>query len=351
MLNQFISLTFIFIFVFNPREARAQQAASISEGFTNSVFWKGKIEGEVLDRTGELFVDWSDEFLAIDHNYFQNHVHIQGKFKQNVAKVILTSEQGSQELEVHGRSLDFNLVFHDEGNEFRLTATDSNGVVHLMHYRIVQLGGVENGVKHIDRWRFMLGAGGTVLSFRQQNVVPFNEDALTLKGGFTYRLAPDLWDLGVSSFFNALAFDSKSVAGYKIQYLGVNVRIGYHLIRAPSALRININTGIYYNTSLSTVGFLDMYGPQLYPEVIYIFPNGHSLLLYAKYSPAISPHHDFFTNSNREVATGMHYSFPISPTNGMSVGVDVSQLNLSVVSQDGNWASTNTYSLSTGISF
>ena len=198
------------------------------------------------------------------------------------------------------------------------------------------------------RLRYSAGMGGTLLSFRQQNVVPFNQFAWTVKGGINYRLVPDHFDLSCSGFMNLLPIDSQSPAGFKIQYIGLNGRIGWTVLGSPSPFRITINAGLYYNTSISAVGFTNMIGTQLYPEFIYVFKNGHSLLLYGKISPALG--RPLSVSDNREVATGIHYSFPISPSNRMSVGMDISQLNLSVANPS-DWASTNTYSISSGISF
>jgi len=94
--------------------------------------------------------------------------------------------------------------------------------------------------------------------------------------------------------------------------------------------------------------FSNMFGPQLSPELIYFFKNGNSLFWYGKFAYALASEHTTFFKDNREVATGMHYSFPITLKNRLSVGVDLAQLNLSV---DKHWACTNTYTLSGAISF
>ncbi len=120
------------------------------------------------------------------------------------------------------------------------------------------------------------------------------------------------------------------------------------MIDAPAKLRFNIYGGFYFNTSYGAVGFADMYGPQISPEFTYVFNNGNSLFGYVKYAHSLSGSQGISLKNNREVATGVHYSFPILASNRLSVGIDLSQLSLALADA---WASTNTYSLSAGISF
>lgn len=180
----------------------------------------------------------------------------------------------------------------------------------------------------------------------------FSQYAVTVKGGASYRLIPDKLDTSVSAFMNVASLSPKTndasiTKDYEIRYLGVNVRVGYHLIRAPSPFRLIMNAGFYYNTSFGSIGFSNMYGPQIYPEFSYIFNNGHAALLYAKFSPALfNGTVDF--KSNKEAALGTYYVFPLNPKLRMAVGFDISKLDLSTGEQN---ASTTTYSLSTGVSF
>ena len=91
-----------------------------------------------------------------------------------------------------------------------------------------------------------------------------------------------------------------------------------------------------------------MYGPQISPDITYIFNNGHSLFTYVKYAYSLSGSKGISLKDNREVALGSHYSFPLSTKTRLSIGIDLSQLSLSLADA---WASTNTYSLSAGLSF
>lgn len=334
--------------------AQAQQAASIPDLSDHGpVRWEAKVE-EVQPKEGKKlegipFLKWTKETVEVETTAFLHYTNIQGKFTEKVSQATLNSKQ--MPVKEDG-TFDIHFGFPSTAKTFVITAIDSKNRTYRMQYKINPVDHQEVILEKIapHRWRFSAGAGLTRLSFRQRNVNAFNQWAVTLKGSATYRLVPDKLDLGFSSFFNAIPFSTTSTAGYKIQYIGVNGRIGWNLI-SSNPIRVNINAGLYFNTSLSTIGFANMYGPQLYPEFIYIFDNGNSLILYGKYSPALSQSLSISFAANREVAVGVHYSFPITFSNRMSVGFDMSQLSLTTTTPVNDWASTNTYSLSAGISF
>lgn len=323
--------------------AYAQQAASFSGPYT----WQVMIQEEnSFDEEGLQFLKWSRSVYLVQHYGSKDYVAIRGKFREPVKQALLNSKpfpvnpDGSFELKI--------VVTEEKKIRFNIFATAiSNDREHKMQYTIAA---VHSKAKEISksRWRHNAGAGVTLISFRQRNVVAFDEWAVTMKAGVTYRLVPDRWDLGASTFFNALALSTTSPTNIKIQYIGFNMKAAYHVVDAPSSWRFILSGGIYWNSSLSEVGFANMIGPQISPELTYIFPNGNSLFWYGKFAYALSGTHASFFKDNREVATGVHYSFPINHVNRLSFGVDVSQLSLSV---NNHWASTNTYSLSGGISF
>ena len=331
------------LFGFALQAAHAQQSASIAEAFR----WQANlVEVKAYDPQGIPFLKWSSTKVLIESTATLYYTNLKGRFSEKITQATLNSKKIPVNKE-GGFYVHFG--FPKESKTFVITATDANNKVYRMQYKIVstdkQEAALEKAVPR--RWRFNAGAGITRLSFRQKLVEPFNQFALTVKGGFAYRLFPETLDFSTSAFFNAFPFLSTS-STYKIQYIGVNSRLVWNLITS-NPLRVNVSAGVYYNTSISTVGFTNMYGPQLYPEFIYIFDDGTSLLLYGKFSPAFSQTTKISLKDNREVAGGMHYSFPISFTTRMSVGVDISQLSLSIAS--GDWATTNTYSLSAGLSF
>jgi hypothetical protein len=321
---------------------QAQQAESVIENNP----WRVRIqEDNSFDEQGLQFLKWSNTIYFVKNNGYKNYVEIVGQFKEPVKKVLLNNKE--QSLNTNG-SITLKVLLNDEKKlRFNIFATSMDGVEHKMQYTLTPF-----NQKQVEKlpapsfWRISAGSGITLLSYRQQRVVPFSQYAITIKGSISYRIIPEKVDIGVSSFYNLIPFGSTSPKGYQMQYLGVNTRVGYILLRAPSGFRINLNAGWYFNTSMSTIGFGNMFGPQLYPEFSYIFNNGHSILLYGKFSPALSSESVITFSDNREVAMGTHYSFPISDNRRLSIGLDFSQLKISV---SPNWGCTNTYSLSAGI--
>ncbi len=340
-------LAFVLMSALISRTALAQQTASVIDSNPPRV----KVEEVTLfEGQGIPFLGWSKETYLVETTPFANYVNLSGRFKEKIVSAT-----------VNGRTLAFNeagffivrLEFTGEEKSFILTVTDSKNKVYRMQYKtslttpkVMQ---TVAGLKPF-RWRFSAGAGFTIISYRQFDTVStvFEQKVVTVKGGVIYKAVPDKLDLGFSAFFNLLPLTSTSLDGYKIQYLGLNLRAGYHVVDAPSSLRFTINGGVYFNNSYGTVGFTNMFGPQISPEFIYVFENGNSLFWYGKYAYSLSGSKGISLKDNREVAAGVHYSFPISPSNRLSIGIDVSQLSLSLSDA---WASTNTYSLSGGISF
>lgn len=336
----------IWIFSLTSLSAQAQQAETVME----DNYWKAKLEGiQGSTTSGSIpFIKWAEDSLTVEKTYGINYVNIKGRFTE---KVISANLNGRPLIVQEDGSFDILFGFPNDTKLFKLSVVSESQKNYSMQFKVsADDRDQEEDLGPPPRWRYSVGSGATILSYRQQRVTPFDETALTIKGSIAYKLVTNKVDLGLSAFYNAMVFSTKSPRNYKIQYLGVNAKAGYNLIGAPSNFRVNLNAGIYFNTSLtdSPIGFGNMIGPQLYPEFIYIFNNGHSLLLYGKFSPALSISGTLDFNDNREIAAGLHYSFPVSRTKRLSIGVDVSQLKISVAP---NWGATNTYSLSAGLSF
>ena len=346
-----IRLSLILIFCAGL-SAQAQQTGSAYEP---EVIWNGRIdEDKPTPNSGIPFLRFSSETIRVEGSNQLHYTKISGKFSEKVIDATLNSKEIPVQPD---GSFEIPLGFPLDSKTFTITVIDSRQKVFRSKYKITPLDLKEpekpiesskDTVVIVKRLRYSAGTGLTLLSFRQRNVAPFSQMAATVKFSGSYKLVPDKYDLGISTFFNLIPFSSNSPEGYKIQYLGINARIGRQIIKAPSKVRLNVNAGIYYNTSVSTVGFTNMIGPQLYPEGIWMFDNGSSLLAYAKYSPALSNSFSISFSSNREVAMGVHYSFQFLKQHRVSVGFDLSQLSLAT---DTDWASTNTYSLSAGYSF
>lgn len=329
--------------------ARAQQTVSITEHSR----WKARI-------TEIKTVPTAPDSIPILH-FTPQEVWIDGSGPVQYVRIKWTIDGAFQSVSINGKQLnpkpdgsfDVNFGFTNNEKAFKLTILDQTGKTYQGTYRIVAVVTDKGGKEPLaSRYRFSVGMGYTSIKYTQTGVTDFSESALTLKGGISYRLVPDKFDLSLSTFMNALVIKSNGVNSltgeeYTIRYLGVNARVGYHLLDAPSPFRIVLNGGLYYNTSIGSIGFSNMYGPQLYPEFSYILPNGNAFLLYVKFSPALFQQKIDFSK-NKEIATGLYYVFPLNPKLRMSVGFDISKLDLAT---DTDAAATTTYSLSTGLSF
>jgi hypothetical protein len=321
--------------------AQAQQTASITEHNR----WKAKIteiKSVANAPSGIPQLKWTPEEIWVEAQGPVQYARIKWKLEEPYKTVSINGKQLTPKAD---GSFDVNFGFTNNEKAFKVLVLDQTGKTFQGSYKILATG--ENvGPRRIQsRYRFNAGLGLTSIKYTQTNVTDFSEFAVTIKGGVSYRLVPDKFDLSLSAFMNAFALSSTSV--YTIRYLGVNARVGYHLVKAPSPLRVVLNAGLYYNTSFGSIGFSNMYGPQLYPELSYIFPNGNAMLLYAKYSPALFQQKIDFSH-NKEVATGLYYLFPLNTKYRMAVGFDISKLELST---DTDSAATTTYSLSAGLSF
>ncbi len=295
--------------------------------------------------TGIPFLQWEKESIWIEEHVPLLYCMIKGRLLEPM-----------QQLQVNGKVMTIKsdgkfeifFKFPSSVHDFKITLISKNQKTYRSHFQVVDLHQrFLSTKKPLTRAHYSAGLGYTLIHYQQSTVSPFHEGALTFKGGFTYELKPDVWDLNLGSFLNVFTLKSSSADGDSIRYLGLNAKVGYHLITFPSPIRLILNAGIYYNTSFGTVGFLDMFGPQLYPEVRYLFANNHALTTYGKYSPSVAHSLSDF-GKNREIATGLHYSFPLNSFYRLSVGIDYSELFLL---RGADSAQTSTFSLSSALLF
>jgi hypothetical protein len=327
--------------------AYAQQTVSPTE----ITGWRAEIvEIKSTEFPGISFLSWDDTSVWVEENQDLQYTILKGHVSENV-----------NQLNLNGKNVyvndsgDFEIRFGFRGREklFRITVLDPKNKVYRAQFRLAspskELVKAPRETETLDfslsRFRYSFGLGYTRIRYQQTNVDSFDEQALTLKGGILYRLVPNRWDLGASGFYNAMVI--KSTSEFSVRYLGLNLRAGYHVIDAPSRFRFVLNGGFYLNNSYGQIGFANMYGPQLYPEFSYILRNGDSVMVYGKFSPALSQSSiDFKTN--RELAAGIYYSFPLNYRHRMSLGIDYSKLDLST---DTDTANTSTLSFSASLSF
>ncbi len=292
--------------------------------------------------TGIPFLIWETNRLKVRTQANLSYVEVVGKITDATVK----------SLEIDGKILTLKsgifaagIAFSGGEREFLATAITTDGKTFTARYRVT--GGKNPKSVIYERFHANIGMGLTHVSYTQTAVTPFTETELTLKGGMSYALKPNKWDLGLSFFMNVASLNTTSDL-YSIRYLGVNLRAGYHLIPIQSRFQFNLNGGIYYNTSFADIGFKNMIGPQVYPEFSYLMPNRQTIFTYFKYSPVFVSASSLDLANNREIATGVYYSFPVLVKNRLSIGFDFSKLDLAV---SGLTSNTTTYSLSVGIAY
>jgi hypothetical protein len=343
-IKTFVTLSFMFF----SASSYAQQTVSPTE---NSG-WEAEIkEIRDPDSIGISYLSWNDMLVWVEPSDQLQYTVLKGHLGAPINQLTLNGKNIYVD-----RSGDFEIRFGFRGTEktFRMTALDHNNRVSRATFRLApsieeiklqKLDRIETRNYSIKKVRYSLGAGYTQIHYEQTGLEAIDEHAVTIKGALIYRLVPNQWDLGLSSFANAFLIKSSSTLS--VRYVGVNLKAGYYVLKAPSRFRIVLNGGLYYNTSFGDVGFSGMYGPQIFPELSYQISDRRSIMTYVKFSPVlVGSKIDF--SKNRELAVGAHYSFPFARTRRLSIGVDYSRLDLFV---DGDSASTSTLSLSTSLSF
>jgi hypothetical protein len=174
------------------------------------------------------------------------------------------------------------------------------------------------------RWRKSFSIGITNLTYSQTAVDPFTQKLITIKGGVEIPITDSRWSIGTGFFFNA--FELSNTGQYQLKILGINFRLGRFLTAPESRIQVRFNGGVYYNTSLSVIGFKNMLGPQIFPELSYRISNQRSVLVYVKYSPVlVAGGIDIIRN--RELATGIYFRQALASGSGFFAGIDIAGLD------------------------
>jgi hypothetical protein len=329
--------------------AMAQQAATVIEVNPDQLM----IQRMDLPLTQEIpFLKWTTDRIEVPEG--------QGTavFEGVVMEPVQSFRLNGREYDVKPKeNFTLNVPYRGGRTIFQIEVADQNGKMYRSQFLLKRIKDptltltgveVESSSAEFSRFRYSLGTGLTWISYRQQDTETFDEKVLTLKGGVVYRAIESKLDLGISCFWNAAILGNTSKNNDEVRYFGANLRATYHVVDAPSKIRFNLSGGVYWNSSSGNVGFADMLGPQVYPELTIILGNGHSIYFYSKLAVSLTSNYGQRLKDNREVASGIHYSFPISESNRLSLGLDLSQLSLTIADA---WATTNTYSLSMGMSF
>lgn len=215
------------------------------------------------------------------------------------------------------------------------------------------------------RWAFTPGVGVTYVSYSQPKHEPLTELALTVKASLQFVIKPPNWDVATTVFYTALPLTT-TPADSHIQFLGVNLRIGYVLPFVPDPWRVSIQTGGYYNTVTSAptintargevnrYGYQNIFGPQIFPSVRRVFANGDSATAYLKYSPVMYET-SFLDIRNREIALGIGWARTMRSGflhgKNVFVSVDIADLGLYKRPTDEEGVVCQSATLGVGIGF
>lgn len=204
-------------------------------------------------------------------------------------------------------------------------------------------------------WAPTLGLG--VLGYHENYLgrqTDYSMWELSARLGVIYRELPSRWEVGFAGSITAATFDRNM--GDEMRFLGLNLRVGYHLPQLEEPWDVSLQAGGYYTTTFVTnsdFGFRNLEALQLYPTVRRRFANGTAVKGYFKVAPILSQGEASFF-SNRELAIGAKYVIPFndSTEQSWSVGIDASQLTLNVPQTGGSFVvHSSSVSLGVGVAY
>jgi|GEM_PF-5469554 len=331
----------------------------IALGFSTAA--RAALKMELVDSSSRAstfpWVDWGVRSFPIVDNKLSSGVRITGKLAASVQQVML--DGASLSIESDRR---FRIVLKPVSKEraFVLKVRLKGGKSHERRFVLKLLEDPEpeslaaagssssqggDSDRESRRWHPFVGLGITRLDYVQTAVSPFKETLLTLKAGVEIPLSSPGWSLGAGAFYNALELANSGV--YQLKVLGANLRLGKRFSRPESRNGFRLNGGLYYNTSISDIGFKNMLGPQIYPEFLLRFSRLQSAAFYLKYSPVITTGGVDLIR-NRELAMGLSFRQVLKNGNSVIAGLDYAELD---VFAGGEVAHTRTLSFGVGLGF
>lgn len=184
------------------------------------------------------------------------------------------------------------------------------------------------------RLSMAISTGVSYLSYAE-GAKRLTELGTTFKFASTFALFPPSWDIGMSAYVTGFAL-SKTWP-QTLRFLGINGRVGYAIPFVAEPWRLIIMTGAYYTTTTvidNSVGFKNMMGPQLFPTFRRALSNGKTIFAYCKYSPISAGGLSVLRLSNREIAVGGSYSWPLSQKFMGALSLDLANLAVGIGGTD-----------------
>lgn len=281
--------------------------------------WNTKLNPEVQQRTKneklEFFIELQGSFKREDYSVLINSVAIPENQQQNFKKEILI--KGPLE----------TVTFSSIGPKGDLES--EKVLVLIPEYQQIKSGILaEQTQKNLH---FSASLGPSIVNYSQTDLttataqtVEYKQVFLTARLNATYALS-NLWELSANTFYNAIKLSSDQTG--TVPFLGFNIRAGYVLTPNNPKWRLVLNGGWYYVTTLGkSAGFQNLSGPQVFPLVKYSLAEAQSVFSYFKLSP-ISDKFSVLSFSNREIAFGGGYSFPMLGRS-FTAGLDYSNIAL-----------------------
>lgn len=324
------------------------QASLVDVSNPDQIFFLQEVEKQIL------FIEKKDEHGDL---YFETEIKgvVKEQFSQqtiSINNVTVNPKPGGSFLAVVAFDplspiIDFTM--RAPGNDDRLQSFQ-------VHYSDPKR--MESFIKKTSSKSLFLSAGlGYSGVSYTQSATPVGELSgtfLTLRGRSELRFPKSNWMVGISGYFNAVPL-SASNAAFPFRFLGLNLRAGTQLGVLRDPWTLSLSFGAYYVTMLTngTFGFRNVTGPQLYPTLRYQFKSGSSITTYFKYSP-VSAGFALLNLNNYEIALGGVFDIAHADDRiGFGVGVDWSQLLLSISDLLGNSsiARSGSFTVSALVSF
>ncbi len=196
---------------------------------------------------------------------------------------------------------------------------------------------VQTGQKNPRKLFINGGLGVTSISYAETNITGsenFSSIVLSPKISAILILPSPVWSLGFSAYATALQLTSSR--DVSARFLGLNARAGYRVPFLPEPWQLTLMAGYYYTTMFvkpASFGYRNVGGPQLFPTVRRAFKTGDFASAYFKYSP-IANGVSLLGPTNREIGTGVSYTFSGRRANPLSAYFDYSTFNLDLPLQE-----------------
>jgi hypothetical protein len=221
---------------------------------------------------------------------------------------------------------------------FVLQAIDAAGATQKNHYSVELF--------PRRKFHFIGGLQTSYIHFEDNHGTNIGETMMTFRGGVTYDIEPGKWNAGLSGYYNLFPLEHSPKATTVANFWGVNARVTRVLEKPILGFQPSVSLGAFFwgmQVKDQSYGISETYGPQIYISGTHPRPGHSPYTVYFKYSP-LSEGLSGFRLENHEFALGASMPFWTSFLGKLSVGLDLSAINVTLPDQ-GQSASIKTASL------